>query len=115
MPISSYECKFIIKESDTTEVDHIICSDSIRFVQLFSSIVVDRSCIEKHAEGTTWYSVSIGLNGEFKDLKVIRKVDNCFSSTTAQMESILSKKLILEKDYFNTELLFFHKFRIRER
>lgn len=115
IPISSYECKFIVKESDTTEVDHIVCSDSVRFVELFSNIVVEKSCIEQNAIGTTWYSVSIGLNGEFENLKVVREVNNCFSSTTAQMESILSKKLILEKEYFDTELLFFHKFRIKNR
>ena len=111
-PISIYSCKWIVKDRDTVEVNTIFCSDSVRFEQLFSNIVVHESCLYAMIEGTTWYSVSIGPNGALEELKVIREVDNCFRSTTAQMESLLSEKFILEKVYFNTELLFFHKFGI---
>ncbi|MEX1001858.1 MAG: hypothetical protein WDZ35_07075 [Crocinitomicaceae bacterium] len=112
MPVSTYGCESIIKEGDTISIDYLLCSDSVRFVQLFSYIEVDGRCIDIHVEGTTWYSVKVGSKGEFENLQVKREVDNCFSSTAAQIEAILSNKKVIEKEYFNTELLFYHKFRI---
>lgn len=114
MPISSYGCKYIVQETDTLEVDRILCADSVKFGQLFSGIVVDQTCIDIYSQGTTWYSVAVGERGEFTDLKVVREVDGCFQSTTAQIAAVLAKNHILEKAYYNTELMFYHQFRIKK-
>ncbi len=114
IPISIYSCESILFKGDTIKIDRIMCSDSVRFAQLFSDIEVSRLCIYAHIEGTTWYSVVIGSMGEFESLKVIREVNSCFKSTTDQIEEILGKSRIIEKEYFNTELLFYHKFRIHK-
>ena len=114
IPISIYSVGWNINKGDTIKIDQIMCSDSVRFAQLFSDIEASRLCINANIQGITWYSVTIGSIGEFENLKVIREVNNCFKSTTDQMEAILSKTKIIEKDYFDTELLFYHKFRIEE-
>jgi len=114
VPMSIYSCGSIVYKGDTMKIDRIMCSDSVRFAQLFSDIEVSRLCVSAHIEGTTWYSVAIGSMGEFENLRVIREVNNCFESTTDQIEEILRNTRIIEREYFNTELLFYHKFRIQK-
>lgn len=114
IPVSIYACESIVKNGDTISISRLFCSDSIRFSQLFQKIEDYDICIEKHVEGTTYYSVKIGNQGGFGSLKVIKEVDNCFRNGTTQIESILSKKRVLEQEYYNSELIFYHRFRINK-
>lgn len=114
IPVSIYACESIVKNGDTIRISSFLCSDSTRFSHLFQEIEDYNICIEKHVEGTTYYSVKIDNQGDFGSLQVIREVDNCFRNGTEQIESILSKKRVLEQEHYNCELIFYHKFRINK-
>lgn len=114
IPISSYGFEFLIKEKDTIHINNLLCSDSVLFTQLFSEVIVDGICLEANLQGKTYYAIEIDQNGKFKKLNTVKSVHNCFNSTTAQIQSILDKKHVLQKEYYDSELIFYHKFRIEK-
>ena len=114
IPISIYGCESIIAEGDTVEINNLLCSDSTQFTLLFQELEDFEGCMEQRVEGTTFYSVIIGQQGEFERLRIIKEVSNCFNNVYTDIESILNNERVLEQKYFNTELIFYHKFRIKK-
>jgi len=92
----------------------LYCTDSTKISRLFQEIKDFDTCIEYRYEGTTYYSVKIGNQGGFENLRVLKEVDKCFNTATKQIESILIGKRVLKQEYHNTELIFYHKFRIQK-
>lgn len=114
MGVSSYGCESIVKDSDTITISTLLFSDSTQFGLHFLQQKNNYNlCMEQYIEGTTFYSVKINQQGGFENLQIIREVNACFKNVTAQIESVLNHQSVLEQEYFNTQLIFYHTFRIR--
>lgn len=113
-PISTFEVESIINDADTMKIENVLCTDSINFSQVFNGIKVNTVCIEINAQGTTYYSIKINDEGKFENLKVLRKVDKCFDQLNRKIEIKLEDLNVLSKEYFNSELIFYHEFRVEK-
>lgn len=112
IPVSTYKIQSLIKDSDTVIIDHLVCSDSIRFTEVFEDIKVGHWCIELQVQGNSFYSVKINSIGEFEGFKIIKGVHDCFNDVHEKIKLRLMKIKVLSNEYFDSKLIFYHKFRL---
>lgn len=110
--ISIFQPLYAIKNGDTTNISELICFDSLLFTQAFSEIEVSQMCNEFGIQGNTYYSTYTNKYGGFEDVRVVRSLDNCFKETEKEMILKVSEMRILQEVYFNSEIVFYHKYRL---
>ena len=111
-PISTFIIDSFVKDLDTLYIDELYCQDSSQFTQSFKNINIPPICIEAELQGNTYYSVQINKKGRFENFQVLRKASHFFDSVDSRVQQNLEEMQIISKEYFNTELFFYHKFRL---
>lgn len=112
--VSMFELGFIITNGDTSIVSELICLDSLKFTRtLLKEIEVNDICLEMGIQGSTYFSARTNKYGGFEDVKVIRSLESCFRDFEKRVISKVSQMRILQEEYFNSEIVFRHQYRIR--
>jgi len=109
---STFQIYAFIQNTDTIKVDELICTDSINFRQAFKDISAPEFCVELNYQGNTYYSVTIDSTGAFENFRILRKVDQCYDSFDNGVELKLKNLYVLSDELFDSELIFYHQFRI---
>lgn len=112
--VSLFGIKSVINNSDTLIIQEIICTDSLVFIEAFSEIKVREMCIEAGIQGTTYYQVEITEDGTFQNVIVLNHFSDCLLDFEEKIKIRLLELEVLDKDVYNSELIFYHKLIIEE-
>jgi len=105
----------LIIKSDTIPLEDLSCrldTNDVMLTQAFTEFNVSDLYIEMGIEGNTYYSVFINKEGHFENCKVVKGVDDCFSGIEEKIKLRIEKMKVLSEEFFNAELVFYHKFRL---
>jgi hypothetical protein len=115
IPRSEYFIYSLIIKSDTLPLEDLSCrldTSDVMLTKAFAEFNVSDLCIEMGVEGNTYYSVFINKEGHFENCKVVKGADDCFSDVDEKIKLRIEKMKVISEEFFNAELVFYHKFRL---